>query len=846
MNVFKKIILWLLGLIGLGILSAVILALFFERQIGEAFVAEINKSLKKEMKVESVNLSLLRNFPSASITLDKIEIPDTREHTLLEAEHLSLTFDILSIFYNRFDVKSILIHDGILNVFTDKLGNGNYDILKNSTTAASESSNSGDGGTIDFGVETTHLSNVKLIVADQRYEESVNIQLETLTFAGDITEERLKIDSYAEVFVEFIDIKGERFLPQKHLSYEANIEGDLEEGIYNFNKSRIYVEDNALIIDGSIKSSKRYSDFDMVISSEECSLSSVLSLIPESYLGYFKDFNSTGSFFVKSTIDGRLSTIRNPKIEFEFGLKNGRVNSPKLQTELDDVSFTVNYNNKEASKSGRGFVEVIDFNGKLNREPIYGSFFLENFADPSIDFRFDGALSLSDAFGLFDNEMIKDGGGKVAIKALHVEGKYNDMISLDRITNVVAKGAIVFNDAVLAIKEESVRIPQGELSMVDNDIEAKNIVLKDSHSDFELNGIIRNLIPVLLADSTNSQQAELLFDATLNSNNLDINKLMDLVTFDEQTVAPEDLDSLKTDETIRLERFTKLLKGKFKANFKALKWDKIEAKNIKGELAFNNNELIVRDAEMETMEGKIKMTSNVFFQEQPYMKAYFESFNLNGKQLFYQMDNFGQDILVADNLKGKFNTKMVVDIYWDEKGAFLYDKLYALADITIKEGELIDFEMMENFSAFLKMDDLKHIKFTNTRNQLEIKNSELVIPAMFIQNNAMNLTLAGRHTFDHKIDYKIKVNALQAMFSKFRKKNPDKKPRKAKKKGWFNTYVNVFGTVDDFDFKISKKLVKKALEEDLNREFADIQNNIKTRFEKDPIKEPTEWDDDVE
>ena len=188
----------------------------------------------------------------------------------------------------------------------------------------------------------------------------------------------------------------------------------------------------------------------------------------------------------------------------------------------------------------------------------------------------------------------------------------------------------------------------------------------------------------------------------------------------------------------------------------------------------------------------------------------------------------------------------MVDVYWDEKGAFLYDKLYALADVTIKQGELIDFEMMENFSAFLKMDDLKHIKFTNTRNQLEIKNSTLVIPAMFIQNNAMNLTLAGHHTFDHKIDYKIKVNALQAMFSKFRKKNPDKKPRKAKRKGWFNTYVNVFGTVDDFDFKISKKLVKKALEEDLNREFEDIQNNIKTRFEEDPIKEPEEWDDEVE
>jgi hypothetical protein len=57
---------------------------------------------------------------------------------------------------------------------------------------------------------------------------------------------------------------------------------------------------------------------------------------------------------------------------------------------------------------------------------------------------------------------------------------------------------------------------------------------------------------------------------------------------------------------------------------------------------------------------------------------------------------------------------------------------------------------------------------------------------MFIQNNAVNLTIAGWQGYDLDFDYVIKVNAGQTVANKFKRFNPKRKAIKAKKEGWFN------------------------------------------------------------
>jgi hypothetical protein len=73
------------------------------------------------------------------------------------------------------------------------------------------------------------------------------------------------------------------------------------------------------------------------------------------------------------------------------------------------------------------------------------------------------------------------------------------------------------------------------------------------------------------------------------------------------------------------------------------------------------------------------------------------------------------------------------------------------------------------------MRDLEQISFKELQNQFKIEQGRFYMPAMFIQSNALNLMIGGEYSFNHDMDFKIKVNAGQIFANKFKKYNPDKK-----------------------------------------------------------------------
>jgi hypothetical protein len=83
---------------------------------------------------------------------------------------------------------------------------------------------------------------------------------------------------------------------------------------------------------------------------------------------------------------------------------------------------------------------------------------------------------------------------------------------------------------------------------------------------------------------------------------------------------------------------------------------------------------------------------------------------------------------------------------------------------------------------------------------------------MFVQSNALNLTLSGEHAFNNAIDYNIKVNAGQVLTNKLKRHNPRLAPKPARKKGFFNLYYAVKGTTDNPTYKTAKRQVKSDLE----------------------------------
>ncbi len=856
-------------------LVLLILAQVYEDKIGELVVKELNKSLKAPITVEHVDLTLVRTFPDASVILSQVSMPDAKNGILLNAKTLSLNFGFLSLFRDEIEIESVIVADGALNILKGKDGKVNYDVW-----IASEES-SGDEREVQIDLQDATLLNIYAIYEDKQFQQSGILHIESLKLSGAFSAQEFELKSAAEMEIEVLNTKDGEILSGRHIAYEIVAKVDLEKGIYNLKNTNLYVEDNKFTVNGKVITNNDFTDFDLSLKGVDGNLYSVISLLPKKQITALEDFSSRGNFHVESTLKGRLSKTSTPEFDLTFGLKKGYVNSKRLQNELKNVSFEVRVENSEKSTTGKGFVEMTAFEGELLGEKLQAMLFVEDIENPLIDFRFQGKIPMEAVFGFFgDEEFVQNGSGAMEFRNVVLEGYYKDMLSLSGVRNIVANGLIVFENMSLKIKDEQLSLSEGEIYINNNNLQINNLNVEVAQNDLQLKGSFQNLLPVLLKDSTTTEDVKLIFDTEVNSDKIDLDKLLAFVEKVQETPEkPQAISSRsetlteKGDVTASLYyEFLKLFDGDFVVNVGDFKYDNVEAKgstgnltvdngrvvlqnvsiddfkidkitakDFTGSLAFQGKMMLAKEVAVKTMGGTIKITANIYLGEETFLDGFIECTNLDGYTLFNQLDNFGQNVLTDKNIRGDFSAKIRLKNYWDKDGNVLYDKLYALTDVTITNGEIVDSDLFTNFSKFVKVEDLKNIKFTEMRNQLEFKDKRLTIPAMFIQNNAVNMTIAGWQDYDLDFDYKIKINAGQTIANKFKRFNPKRKAIKAKRDGWFNIYVRVFGDVENYDFEYSKKEVEAALEADINRKYKQIQNDILTEFQANVLEEPEDW-----
>ncbi len=837
---FKKFLLFLIVILVLLIGTAAVIAGFFEQQIGRKLISEINRQLDAELAVGDFELSLLSGFPDASANLNTVTLDDNRKGTLMEADNLSFRFGLFSLFGSNIKVHSVVIEDGALFIHIDKKGRANYDILKK---GAEETEDAATGSELSISLNEAELRDVEVIYVDDRARQEVKLLVKDALASGEFSSEEFSLTSFASLKSEFIELSDGRYFAGKNLDYDAKIKVNLATGVYELENVDVGIEQNRFSVDGTVVTTEtKGSHFDLKLVSKESSLKTMIGLLPESYREYLKDFKSSGKFVVTASIDGVLDQKRTPDMKVDFKLTDGRISGPRLAHSLKDVNFTAAFDN---SKKAKSVFEIADFKGYFNRELIQSKLKVSNLDDPFIDFTVDGVLPLASVHGLLDHPAIKDGDGEIEIKNFRLKGKYNDMINPARIGRVKTSGVLEFDDAELKINKEKMVIDKGIIKLIDNSMILKEVELEGAGSDLVLDGKFVNFLPVLFADLENTKNAELIFQSNLEADALDLDRLIKMTKTDieESVVSRSVIDSIHVEENMRLERFTKLLKGSFNAKIKKFNHNYIAGENFKGVIEFENNEMSIKGS-TDAMDGRFVLDGKMFFKDRPYLEGKFICEQVDVQEFFRQAENFGQEVLQYRHVRGEMNAKMAFSAKWAPDGTFLYDDLRVYGDVDIENGELYNFELFYDFATYVKLKDLKHIKFTRLHNLFEIRKSRLYIPAMFMQSNALNLTLSGEHRFDNNFNYNIKINAGQVLFSKFKKYNPDKRPQKAKRKGWFNLYYRVFGNIDKYKTKSDKKSVKQNFTKS-DRRKKKIEKKLKAAFGKNvaTIEEPKEWKD---
>ena len=839
-KIFKRALVVLLILVLLTAGLSVAITSLFGNKIGDRLVTAINEQIDSELVVEDFDFSLLRSFPNISANLRNVIIKDNQDAILIEAEKLAFNLGIIGLIRSKIDIKSVLLSKGNAYIKIDRRGKGNYDIFKETPDEPAEDTSK----TYEIAFDRAMLEDFGIQYANEASKQHVKLWIENSIFSGAFGDNLFDLNTQVSFLSHSIIQDGQRYLSGIDGAIEGAVQVDLENQKYELEDLIFSLGKNSFDISGFIEQKNEESYLDLTLENESGNLASLLQLLPKDQIPGIEQISSSGNFAVNASIKGLLAKNVQPSIKANISLDRGKINTPHLKKPFKDVTLSAVFSNGRRQNNATTFFEIQKLEGYFGRKLLEGNFRYENLDNPNINLFVNGILPMDAIYGAFGQERITNGSGEIELKDIVLKGLLKDIQNPNRFARVESSGALQFEEASLTVRGEELTLDKGFLSLRDKLLKASDLSFKGAGSEIDFEGSAFNVIPVLFADEENSKRVELEFDANLKAKSIDFDRLMAITAVDssDASLTRTELDSMKTAHVKKRETITNFLKGSFNAVIDEYNFNKIEGKTFTGKVEFINNEMDITGS-TETMEGTIKIDGKVFFEAAPSMKTKLEFEKININQLFVQTENLGQDVLVADNIKGDLNAKAVIYANWTENGDFVEDKFRILAGVGMEDGQLKDFKLLQQFSSFVKIQDLMNIKFSNLQNFLEYRRKRLYLPVMFIQSNAMNLTISGEHTYDNEMRYNFKVNAGQILANKFKKFNPELKPLKARKQGFFNLYYMIYGNADNYEIKSAKRRIKEDFELSSIR-----KRELMLALEKEfgyvtLVEEPMEWRD---
>ena len=334
----KKILKIVGVLILLLIISAFAIPYFFKDQIKARILTAINEKVDAKIAFADADLSLFRNFPNASVSIQKLSIINKAPFegdTLVSLGELNLKMSIKELFKGENEAMSIdgiTSKNGLINIIFNKDGLGNYDI-------ALKDAKKGDDGKskpLSLKIKEYSVANFKFKYTDEK--SNVRMVLDSINHegTGDFAASKLDLVTKTTTKVS-LDMDKVNYMKNVSLSLDAVLGIDLDNSKYTFKENKAKINELPLEFDGFIQMVEAGQQYDLTFKTPTSSFKNFLGLIPAQYSSNLKDVKTSGDFTVAGFAKGLLSDNTIPKFNIEIASNNASFQYPNLPKSVQNI-----------------------------------------------------------------------------------------------------------------------------------------------------------------------------------------------------------------------------------------------------------------------------------------------------------------------------------------------------------------------------------------------------------------------------------------------------------------------------------------------------------------------------
>lgn len=735
--------------LGVILLLLLILPFAFQGKLAKLVKEEGNKMLNAQFDFRTLNISLLRNFPSASVSLEDFWLKGTgpfENDTLIQAGELTAAVNLFSLFGDGgYDISRIIVKDTRVHAIVLEDGRPNWDVMKPSPDAETPEDETAQE-TFRIKLQKLSVDNLSVVYDDRQGGVFADLSRLEADCSGDFGSDRTVVDLKMETPSLTCRTGGIPLLNKVSLEADMDVDADLAGGKFTLRENMLRLNAIQLNLDGWLAQTKQGMDMDLRLNTNEVGFKELLSLIPAIYAKDFQDLKTDGKVtlnaFARGSMEGNTKV---PQFEVNLDVKDAMFRYPSLPAGVEKINISALIRNAGGPLDATE-ISVAPFDFVLAGNPFSLNATVKTpVSDPDFHLTARGKLDLGKVKEVYPLDDMQLNG--LVQADLELGGRLS-MVEKEQFEQMQAKGSLRLNQMKLVLKDmPPVDIQQSVFTFSPRYLQLSETTVNIGKNDLTLDSRFENYLGYALKGST--------LKGTLNvsSNHLNLNDFMSADTTAAVAEVPADtaaMGVIRVPENIDFQ---------MQAAFRELLFDKMTLTDGKGTLLVRNGTVDMRNLSFNTMGGSVTMNGAYAApqKKQPELNAAFDMRNISFAQAYQDLGLVQQLAPIFAGLKGNFSGNLQIDTPLDATMSPVMSAVQGKGSLSTKDLSLSGVKFIDQVADIVKKPSLKEIKVKDLNIDFEIKDGRVTTKPFDLKLGDYNMNLSGSTGLDQTIDYAGKI-----------------------------------------------------------------------------------------
>lgn len=735
--------------LGVILLLLLILPFAFQGKLAKLVKEEGNKMLNAQFDFRTLNISLLRNFPSASVSLEDFWLKGTgpfENDTLIQAGELTAAVNLFSLFGDGgYDISRIIVKDTRVHAIVLEDGRPNWDVMKPSPDAETPEDETAQE-TFRIKLQKLSVDNLSVVYDDRQGGVFADLSRLEADCSGDFGSDRTVVDLKMETPSLTCRTGGIPLLNKVSLEADMDVDADLAGGKFTLRENMLRLNAIQLNLDGWLAQTKQGMDMDLRLNTNEVGFKELLSLIPAIYAKDFQDLKTDGKVtlnaFARGSMEGNTKV---PQFEVNLDVKDAMFRYPSLPAGVEKINISALVRNAGGPLDATE-ISVAPFDFVLAGNPFSLNATVKTpVSDPDFHLTARGKLDLGKVKEVYPLDDMQLNG--LVQADLELGGRLS-MVEKEQFEQMQAKGSLRLNLMKLVLKDmPPVDIQQSVFTFSPRYLQLSETTVNIGKNDLTLDSRFENYLGYALKGST--------LKGTLNvsSNHLNLNDFMSADTTAAVAEVPADtaaMGVIRVPENIDFQ---------MQAAFRELLFDKMTLTDGKGTLLVRNGTVDMRNLSFNTMGGSVTMNGAYAApqKKQPELNAAFDMRNISFAQAYQDLGLVQQLAPIFAGLKGNFSGNLQIDTPLDVTMSPVMSAVQGKGALSTKDLSLSGVKFIDQVADIVKKPSLKEIKVKDLNIDFEIKDGRVTTKPFDLKLGDYNMNLSGSTGLDQTIDYAGKI-----------------------------------------------------------------------------------------